>query len=106
MVIVRHYAYNGKFAKYRIYHPNMMCIGLAFTMVQTYYGTAMCIGAIPAYFWAKRNPKSFDIYGYAIAAGLIAGEGIGGVINAVFQIAGIAGPDPYGTTAGCPGGAC
>ena len=44
--------------------------------------------------------------GFAIAAGLIAGEGIGGVINAVFQIAGIAGPDPYGTTIACPAGMC
>lgn len=37
---------------------------------------------------------------------LIAGEGIGGVINAVFQIAGIAGPDPYGTNIACPGDPC
>lgn len=63
-----------------------MCIGLAFTLPQTYYGTAMLIGAIPSYYWAKRNPKSFDILGYAVAAGLIAGEGIGGVINAIFQV--------------------
>ena len=69
-------------------------------------GLAMIIGAAPCYFWAKRNPQSFDIYGYAIAAGLIAGEGIGGVINAVFQVAGIAGPDPYGTNIACPGDAC
>lgn len=84
----------------------MMCIGLAFVLPQTYYGLAMLIGAIPSYYWAKRNAKSFDIYGYAIAAGLIAGEGIGGVINAIFQIAGISGPDPYGTNLGCPALSC
>ncbi|KAK5691959.1 hypothetical protein LTR97_011130 [Elasticomyces elasticus] len=106
MIFVRHYAYNGRFAKYRVYHPNMMCIGLAFVLPQTYYGTAMLIGAVPSYFWAKRNPKHFDIYGYAIAAGLIAGEGIGGVINAIFQIAGISGPDPYGSQIGCPAQSC
>lgn len=61
--VFREYGYKGKMAKYRKFHPNFMCIGLAFTLVQTYYGTAMCIGAIPAYFWAKKNPKSFDIYG-------------------------------------------
>jgi len=66
----------------------------------------MVIGAVPAYFWAKKNPKSFEIYGFAVAGGLIAGEGIGGVINAVFQIAGIAGPDPYGTNIACPADAC
>lgn len=106
MILVRHYAYTGSWAKYRVYHPNMMCIGLAFVLPQTYYGTAMVIGALPAYFWAKRAPKHFDIYGYAVAAGLIAGEGIGGVVNAVFQIAGIAGPDPYGTQVGCPAQSC
>ena len=44
--------------------------------------------------------------GYAIAAGLIAGEGIGGVINAVFQIAGISGPETYGSSIACPAGMC
>lgn len=106
LIFVRHYAYVGSWAKYRQYHPNMMCIGLAFTLPQTQYATAMLIGAIWAYFWAKKNPTHFDIYGYAVAAGLIAGEGIGGVINAIFQIAGIAGPSPYGTNIACPGDSC
>ena len=105
-IFIRHYAYKGRWEKYRVYHPNMMCIGLAFTLPQTQYGTAMCIGAIPAFYWAKKNPQHFDIYGYAVAAGLIAGEGIGGVLNAIFQIAGIAGPDPYGTNIACPGDSC
>lgn len=43
--------------------------------------------------------------GYAVAAGLIAGEGIGGVINAIFQIAGISG-EIYGSSVGCPAGMC
>lgn len=38
MIFIRHYCYVGKWAKYRIYHPNMMCIGLAFVLPQTYYG--------------------------------------------------------------------
>lgn len=106
VLLIRHYAYTRKWAKYRIYHPNMMCVGLAFVLPQTYYGTAMVIGAVPAYFWAKRNPKHFDIYGYAFAAGLIAGEGIGGVMKAIFEIAGISGPTPYGTQIACPANSC
>ena len=106
MIFIRHYAYRGTWEKYRVYHPNMMCVGLAFTLPQTQYGTAMCIGAIPAYYWAKKRPHHFDIYGYAVAAGLIAGEGIGGVLNAVFQIVGIAGPSPYGSNIACPGDSC
>ena len=38
MIFVRHYAYRGTWEKYRVYHPNMMCIGLAFVLPQTYYG--------------------------------------------------------------------
>ena len=72
MTVFRQYGYNGSWAKYRKFHPNFMCIGLAFTLVQTYYGTAMCIGAIPAYFWAKRNPKSFDVYGMFFSASTLA----------------------------------
>nr|POE89889.1 putative metal-nicotianamine transporter ysl7 [Quercus suber] len=106
MILVRHFAYVGKWEKYRAYHPNMMCIGLAFVLPQTVYGTAMVMGSVPAYIWARKNPKSFDIYGYAIAAGLIAGEGIGGVINAIFQVAGISGPVPYGTQIACPAMSC
>jgi len=106
MIFIRHYLYRGRFEKYRVYHPNMMCIGLAFVLPASIYGTAMLIGATTAFFWAKKNPRTFDIYGYAVAAGMIAGEGIGGVINAIFQIAGIAGPDPYGTQIACPALSC
>ena len=101
MVLVRHYLWVGEWAWVRTYHPNMMCIGLAFVLAQTQYGTAMVIGSGAATIWNRRNPSNFDIYGYAVAAGLIAGEGIGGVINAVFQIANIGG-SKYGTNAGCP----
>jgi uncharacterized oligopeptide transporter (OPT) family protein len=62
----------------------------------------MVMGSAAATIWNKRNPKSFEMGGFAIAAGLIAGEGIGGVINAIIQIAGVAG-STYGTNAGCPG---
>ncbi|KAF2643086.1 oligopeptide transporter [Massarina eburnea CBS 473.64] len=102
MVVVRHYVWVGNLAWMRTYHPNMMCIGLAFVLAQTHYGTAMTIGSAVAYVWQKKNPEQFDVYGYAIAAGLIAGEGIGGVINAVFQVAGISG-DKYGSSVACPG---
>jgi uncharacterized oligopeptide transporter (OPT) family protein len=51
-------------------------------------GTAMVIGAVIAYLWQKRGPKSYDLLCFAVAAGLIAGEGIGGVFNAILQVAG------------------
>ena len=60
------------------------------------------MGSTLAYYWAKKRPNSFDLIGYAVAAGLISGEGIGGVVNAILQIAN-AGGDIYGYSGGCPG---
>lgn len=103
-VLFRHYYLVGHREKYRIYVPNFMAVGLAFVLPQTVYGTAMLMGATIAYFWARRWPVSFDTYCYAVAAGAIAGEGMGGVVNAVFQVAGIAGENGRGTAIGCPFG--
>lgn len=105
MVLLRHFVWTGRLEWVREWHPNMMSIALAFTLPQTQYGTAMVIGAVPAYIWQKKYPKNFDIFGYAVAAGLVAGEGIGGVVNAAFQVAGISG-DKYGTNFGCPAKSC
>lgn len=61
----------------------------------------MATGALFVHFWAKKFPKSADLYAYAIAAGLVAGEGIAGVINAILQIAGVP-PSAYGSSVGVP----
>jgi len=61
----------------------------------------MVMGSTAAYFWQTRKPKHYEIFCYAVAAGLIAGEGIGGVINAILQIAGVSG-DKYGSNIACP----
>jgi uncharacterized oligopeptide transporter (OPT) family protein len=65
----------------------------------------MVMGSGAAYVWAKKNPKNYDIFCYAIAAGLIAGEGIGGVINAILQVANVSG-EFYGSTVACLPGGC
>ena len=104
-ILFKYYVLTGSRAEYRDYVPNMMAVALAFVLPQTQYGTAMIIGATISYVWAKRNAAQFDMYCYAVAAGLISGEGIGGVVNAIFQIAGISG-DKYGSNIACPGDAC
>jgi len=102
VVIARHNFLTGHREKYRVYVPNFMSMGLGFVLPQTQLSTAMAVGAIFAYIWAKRNPVSFDMFGYTIAAGMMAGEGCGGVINALFEIAGH-GSSRYGVATGCPG---
>jgi uncharacterized oligopeptide transporter (OPT) family protein len=61
----------------------------------------MFFGSIFAWRWIRRNPKSYDMYGFAISAGMIAGEGLGGVFQALLSIAGVSG-EVYGLTVGCP----
>ena len=104
-VLVRHFLWTGRWHWMRQYHPSMMVISLGFIIPATIYATAILMGALLAWYWMKKNPKSFDAYGYAVAAGWIAGEGIGGVVNAGMQILGVSG-DVFGTGVGCPGRAC
>ncbi|KAK7462797.1 hypothetical protein VKT23_007378 [Stygiomarasmius scandens] len=87
--------------KYWHFMPNWNAIGLGFVVPNTYYGTAMIVGATVNYFWAKRNPGGYDMYMFAIAAGLLAGEGLGGVFNALLAVIGVDG-GKHGTAIGCP----
>jgi len=103
VVLFRHNYLVGERAKYCKWVPNFMALGLAFVLPATQYGTAMVIGSIIAVVWAKRYPAGYDIYFFAVAAGMIAGEGMGGVGNALLEIAGV-GSSVYASPAGCPGG--
>lgn len=98
-VVVKHYWIPKK---YHHWVPNWNAIGLAFVVPQTYYPTAMAIGSTFCYFWQRRNPASYDMYMFAVSAGLLAGEGLGGVFQALLAIIGVDG-GKFGTTIGCPG---
>ncbi|KAL1942739.1 hypothetical protein VTO73DRAFT_4979 [Trametes versicolor] len=88
--------------KYWQYIPNWNAVGLAFVAPQIPFSIAMAIGSTFNYFWAKRNPKGFDMYMFAVAAGMLAGEGLGGVLQALLAIAKVDG-SLFGTAIGCPG---
>ncbi|KAI1339400.1 OPT oligopeptide transporter protein-domain-containing protein [Xylariaceae sp. FL0016] len=104
-VVFRHFYLVGQREKYRAYLPNWGAIALSFVLPNPVFTTASMFGALVAWGWKKWRLSSFDLYGYAVAAGFIAGEGLGGVIGAALQIGGVSG-DVYGTTAGCPAGYC
>ncbi|SPO25491.1 related to permeases - unknown function [Ustilago trichophora] len=87
--------------KYHVYVPNWNAVGLGFVVPQTYYPIAMCMGATGALIWKGKKPQSFDLFAFAIAAGLIAGEGMAGVFNAILTIVNVGG-SVYGTTVGLP----
>lgn len=86
-------------AKYHCYVPNWNAVGIGFLVPNTNYGISMATGAVFCHVWAKKYSKNADIYAYAIAAGLVAGEGIAGVVNAILQIAGVP-QGNYGSTVG------
>ncbi|OBZ65116.1 hypothetical protein A0H81_14912 [Grifola frondosa] len=95
------------FVKYRYTHPskhpwfpNWNAIGIAMILGPLCtYPMAMLFGSLVALGWRRTWPGSFAMYGYAIAAGMIAGEGLGGIANAVLQIAGVSG-SVHGTNIG------
>ncbi|KAG8900722.1 hypothetical protein FRB99_005795 [Tulasnella sp. 403] len=90
--------------KYWHWVLNWNAVGLGFVVPQVYYAIAMGGGSVFYYVWEKRNPVQFDMYGYPLAAGLLAGEGLGGVVQALLQVAGVAGNGiTRGTSIGCPG---
>lgn len=98
-VIAKHYWIPKK---YHGYIPNWNAVGLGFVVPQTYYAVAMGFGSVFNAIWLKRSPRSFDMYMFPIAAGLLAGEGLAGVLGAVLSVAGVDG-GTYGTSVGCPG---
>jgi len=79
----------------------MNAVGLGFIVPQAYYPIAMCFGATFSLIWAKKRPEAFDMFAFAIAAGLVAGEGMGGVVNAALTIGGVSGGD-VGSAVGLP----
>ncbi|EMC91390.1 hypothetical protein BAUCODRAFT_80544 [Baudoinia panamericana UAMH 10762] len=87
--------------KYHHYVPNLVGMGIAFILNTTTYPAAMAFGATFAFFWRKNYPAAFGMYCYAVAAGMIAGEGLGGIVGAVLQVAKVSG-NYYGTAIGCP----
>jgi uncharacterized oligopeptide transporter (OPT) family protein len=99
-VIVKHFFIPRKYWRYI---PNWNAIGLAFVVPQIYYSVAMAAGSLFNYMWHRRNPKGHEMYMFAIAAGMLAGEGLGGVFQALLAVAKVDGGAGYGTVIGCPG---
>ncbi|KAG1732693.1 OPT oligopeptide transporter protein-domain-containing protein [Suillus paluster] len=89
--------------KYHDFIPNFNAIGIGFIMNVCTYPLAMFSGSTLAFFWRRLFFNNYQMYCFAVAAGFIAGEGLGGIVNAIFTISGISGAT-YGTSVGCPSG--
>lgn len=123
-VVVRHFYLVGEREKYRKWLPNWGAIALSWVIPAPVFANAALLGAIIAAIWRKWNMRTWELYGYAVAAGeclsaqllgsqreanraagFIAGEGFGGVIGAILTLAGV---DGYtkGTQIACPLNSC
>jgi len=58
--------------------PSAAGVGLAWTF-HWYYGMLFFLGALIAWLWQKRSPKSAEEYTYPVASGVIAGGSLMGV---------------------------
>ncbi len=74
-----------KLAKYL---PNGLAFGIAF-IVQAYYSIEMFLGALVFLLWKRRNKSQAERFVFSIAAGMIAGEGLIGVLKAVLTLTGV-----------------
>jgi len=72
----------------RAWLPSGLAFGVAF-IIPAFYSLAFLIGALAYAFWRWRNRSSAEALGFAVASGLIAGEGLMGIVNAVLTLAGV-----------------
>jgi OPT family oligopeptide transporter len=77
-----------KVEKIKAYLPSGLAMGIAF-IVPAYYSVAMFIGAMFLVWWRKSKPTTCEALGFAVASGLVAGEGLMGIVTAVLTLLGI-----------------
>jgi OPT family oligopeptide transporter len=77
----------GKVERFKNYMPSGLAFGIAF-IVPAYYSVSMFLGAMVFYLWQKRYPAKAESLGFSIASGLIAGEGLMGIIVAILTLMG------------------
>ena len=69
-------------AAIRPYLPSGLAFGIAF-IVPAYYAVAMFIGSMVLVVWQKTRPDSAKKLSFAVASGLVAGEGLMGVVTSI-----------------------
>lgn len=68
--------------------PSGLAIGIAF-IIPAYYSLVMFYGLVAWWIWRRIDATSAEKYTYAVASGLIAGEGLMGIVNALLTLIGI-----------------
>lgn len=74
--------------KLRPYVPSGLAMGIAF-IIQPYFSLVMFFGLVAWWVWRMVNPSAVERFNFAVASGLIAGEGLMGIVTAILTIAGV-----------------
>ncbi len=70
------------------YLPSGLAIGIAF-IVQAFYSLVIFFGALALVAWRRANPSGAKRLSFAVASGLVAGEGLFGIFKAAMTLLGI-----------------
>lgn len=68
--------------------PSGLAMGISF-IIPAYYSLVMFYGMVAWFIWKRRNPTAVEKFNFALASGLVAGEGLMGIVNAVLTILGV-----------------
>ncbi|KAI8890666.1 OPT superfamily oligopeptide transporter [Backusella circina FSU 941] len=77
--------------KFRRFFPSISAIGISMINPQPEVPLSMLIGWASGQIWKKIDPFAYDNYMYATASGLIGGQGIAAILQAVFKLGGVEG---------------
>jgi uncharacterized oligopeptide transporter (OPT) family protein len=72
----------------RRFVPSGLALGIAF-IIPAFYSLIIFYGMIAWLIWRRRQPEASEKYTFALASGLVAGEGLMGIVNAALTILGI-----------------
>ena len=67
------------------YVPSGLACGIAF-IIPAFYSMIMFFGLVAWWIWKRQNPTAVDRFNFVLASGLIAGEGLMGIVNAALTI--------------------
>ncbi|KAI8362601.1 OPT oligopeptide transporter protein-domain-containing protein [Blakeslea trispora] len=72
--------------KFHRYFPSISAIGIAMINTSPEVPLAMFIGWVAGKIWKRVDPVAYDNYMYSTSGGLIAGQGISAILQAVFKL--------------------
>lgn len=70
------------------YLPSGLAVGIAF-IVQAYYSLVIFFGSLALVAWQRSNPGGAKRLSFAVASGLVAGEGLLGIAKAAMTLLGV-----------------